>query len=45
MPEAVIKVPPQPDNDKENKPTFNIKNSGELEVMCEIHNTEFFHMP
>lgn len=42
MPELVVKVPPQPEGGKETKPTFNVENTRELDMTCEIHTTDFF---
>lgn len=45
IPEAVVKVPPQPENGKETEATFNTLKSRELDMMCEIHATDLLHMP
>lgn len=42
MPELVVKVPPQPEGGEETKPTFNVENTRELDMTCEIHTTDFF---
>lgn len=45
MPEDVTKVPSQPENGRESKPTLNSQKSKELNMVCEILTTDLLHMP
>lgn len=43
IPELAVKVPPQPESGKETKPTFNIENTGELDMTWDSRYWLFSH--